>query len=93
MLSPSLDWKLASTRWASELNPFLSNLLNQVQLLEKVNLSAGNTSIPHKLGRMMKGWFLIDIQGPAQIYRNGPFSDKTLILNSSVAVTVNIGVF
>lgn len=93
MLSPKLDWEIANPIWASTLNPFLNNLLNQVQILKNVPLISGETVLNHKLGRVMNGWFLIDVQGPATIYRSAPFNKYSLSLTSSAAVTVSIGVF
>jgi hypothetical protein len=53
----------------------------------------GTTIINHGLGKMQQGWFIVDINGAATIYRSQPLNDKTLILNSSAAVIVSIGVF
>lgn len=53
----------------------------------------GVTTINHKLGQVQQGWFIIDINGAATVYRSQPFNDKTLVLTSNAAVTVNIGVF
>lgn len=81
------------TQWASELNPFLANPLNGVSILEGVSLINGVTVINHLLGQKQQGWFLLDINGAATIYRSAPFNSTTLTLTSSAAVTVNIGVF
>lgn len=81
------------TRWKSLLDPILENPLNSVFVLEDVNLVSGNNLINHKLGRRQQGWILLDINGAATIYRNAPFNDKTLTLNSSATVTVKLGVF
>lgn len=94
MLLPlKLTLDLMQTRWASILNPFLSNPLNDVQILENVALANGATKINHLLSRKQQGWFIVDQNATASIYRSQPFNDKTLTLTSSAAVTVNIGVF
>lgn len=81
------------TRWASIINPFLANPILSVQTLQAVSLINGVTTINHKLGQVQQGWFIIDINGAATVYRSQPFNDKTLVLTSNAAVTVNIGVF
>lgn len=92
-LSTNLTWDLAKTRWPSQLNPFLFNPLNQVAILENVSLQAGVNVLNHMLGQNMQGWFLVDVQGIATIYRSQPFNDQTLTLTVSAPVTVSIGVF
>ena len=81
------------TRWASVLNPVLANPLNDVLILPNQVLTSGINVINHRLGQMLQGWFLTDIQGAATIYRSAPLSSTTLTLTSSAAVTCNIGVF
>lgn len=92
-LSPHLDWKLANTKWSSELNPILANPLNNVSLLSNVSLLVGANVINHGLGHTQQGWFLVDQQGVASIARSAPFNSLTLTLTSDAAVTVSIGVF
>lgn len=85
---------LMQNKWASILNPFLSNPLNQMRILKDISLSIGSNSINHLLGRIQQGWIIIDIQGGASmIYRSAPFNDKILTLMSSAAVTISLGVF
>lgn len=93
MLSPNLEWVLANPKWASELNPVLANPMTNMAILKNVVLINGTTIIPHKLSRMQQGWVIVDVNGAATIYRNAPFNNTTLSLNSSAAVTVSIGVF
>jgi hypothetical protein len=92
-LSTKLPFDLMITKWAATLNPFLGNPLNDVSILQNVNLINGTTVINHLLGRTQQGWFLVDVQGPATIYRATPFNNLTLSLTSSAATTVSIGVF
>lgn len=93
MLSPKLPWELANPKWAAELNPIIANPATNMTLLPNVSLKNGTNIINHKLGRTQQGWVLYDIQGAATIYRNAPFNNTTLSLNSSADVTVSIGVF
>lgn len=83
------------TRWKSDLDPMLSNPLNEISILKNVSLMTGDNTINHLLGRVMQGWFLIDLQGIATIYRpsTSPFNKLTLTLTSSADVTCSIGVF
>ncbi len=81
------------TKWKTILDTLLGNSLNSVQILEGIELISGATVINHKLGRMQQGWFLLDVNAAATIYRSGAFNSKTLTLTSDAAVTVNIGVF
>lgn len=84
---------LLQTTWKSQLDPMLSNPLNKVTILKSVPLASGTNVINHLLGRAQQGWFIVDIQGAATIYRSAPFNNLTLTLHSSAAVTVSIGVF
>lgn len=93
MLSNKIDWALANPKWAAELNPFLSNPLNDVSILKNVVLMTGTNVINHLLGRVQQGWFVLDINGAVTIYRSAPFNNLTLSLSSSGNVTVSIGVF
>ena len=81
------------TRWKSILDPVLANPLNDVSILSDVSLKTGVNTINHLLGQKQQGWFLVDIQGVATIYRSAAFNDKTLVLTSSANVTVSIGVY
>lgn len=94
MLLPiKLSLDLMQTRWKAVLDPLLKNPISGSSILSSIQLNSGTTVINHKLGRQMQGWFIIDITGPATIYRAAPFNNKTLTLNSSASVTVSLGVF
>lgn len=75
------------------MDPIVSNGLNNVSVLEDIDLANGTTVVNHRLGRMMQGWFILDIDGAATIYRSAPMNTLTLTLTSDAAVTVKIGVF
>ncbi len=93
MLPVKLPWETAQTRWKSQLDPVLSNPMNQVSVLKDVMLVTGPNVINHLLGHKMNGWFLVDQQGPSTIYRTAPLNALTLTLDSSAPVVVSIGVF
>jgi hypothetical protein len=92
-LSTKLPLDQMQTRWASQLNPLLANALNGVTIIPNIALINGVTVINHSLGQTQQGWFLVDVQGPATIYRSQPFNSTTLTLTSSAAVVVSIGVY
>lgn len=89
----NLPLGLMQTRWKSLLDPWLGNPVSGIRILSNVVLNNGTTVINHGLGQVQQGWFLVDIQGAATIYRSAPFNDLTLTLVSSAKVTVSIGVF
>lgn len=65
-------------------------------MLTGVALINGSTTINHKLGRKLQGWLIIGLNGAASIYdnqANNSMKDKTLVLVSNAAVTVNLMVF
>jgi hypothetical protein len=90
---PNRNFMLMQTGWSSQLTPWLKNPMGQGVYLEGVNLINGVTQIDSKLGRMMQGWMITDINGAATIYRSQPLNSKTLTLTSNAAVTVNLYVF
>lgn len=92
-LSTNLPFAQLLTKWSSTLNPFLANPLNGVTILPNIKLNNGVTIINHLLQQTQQGWYLVDIQGAATVYRSAPFNSTTLTLTSSAAVTVSIGVY
>lgn len=87
------DLSKLQTKWKSILDPVIASPMVGVSVLPNISLANGTNVINHKLGQMQQGWFLVDIQGVATVYRNAPFNALTLSLHSSAAVTVSIGVF
>ncbi len=81
------------SQWKSQIDPILANPTNSVQILKNINLSIGANVINHRLGQMLQGWYLVDINGPAVIYRSAPASDLTLTLTSDAVVQISLGVF
>lgn len=92
-LPQKLPIDLMQTQWASQIDPVISNPLNLCSVLNNVVLKSGVTVVNHKLGRLMQGWFLVDKQGPGNIYRSSAFNSLTLTLTSDADVTVSLGVF
>lgn len=79
------------------LNSLLSLPLLGGSLLTDVALSLGANAINHGLNRALQGWFPVRFHGAwAQIYDNQDSNTsptKTLALNASAAVTVDLWVF
>ncbi len=88
-----IPFDLMLTKWSSILNPLIANPLNGVSILSDIPLAIGSNKIPHLLGRTQQGWFLVDVNGIATIYRSLPLNASFLYLTSSAVVTVSLGVF
>lgn len=86
-------FELLQTRWKSILDPVLNNPATNMTILKNVTLASGNNQIAHLLGKMQQGWTILDVTAATDIYRYKSFTDTYLYLNSSAAVTVNLGVF
>lgn len=84
---------LMQTKWKSQLDKVISNPFINGLLLEDVPLVIGDNIINHLLSRVQQGWVLTDQNAGITIYRNAPFNVRTLTLNSSGTVTVDIWVF
>jgi len=93
-LSTKLPWELANTKWASVLNriisiPFLSgNQIDGIKLTANVPLA-----INHLLQRMPQGWFLVDNNANAVIWRAAAFTNTTITLEASATTTISIWVY
>jgi len=86
---------MMETRWASQLNPILSNPMNSSYTLKDVQLSVGSNTINHLQGKPLNGYIITGMRGGfSQIYDEPSTMPKLhLILNSSAAVVVNILVY
>ena len=95
MLPQGLSLDQTQNTWATMLDPIIMNALVRGQQLNGVKLISGTTVINHKLGRKLQGWFIVDLNGAAQVYRTNATTmpDLTLTLVSNAAVTVSLWVF
>lgn len=78
------------------LNPVLKNPLLSGAILKQINLKMGSNSVNHGLGQTLSGWFIIRQRAGVNVYDgqdSNPNPDKTLILNSSSNVSVDLFVF
>lgn len=90
------DMHMMQTRWASILNPVLSNELLNGQVLSNVELISGVNVINHKLGRPLQGWLLVRQRAAGTVYDNqdsATFPTLNLVLVSSAPMSVDIYVF
>lgn len=92
-ISSKMKWELMNPILAQALNPIIASPINGLNILENQILITGANVINHGLGRMMLGWFIIDLQDAATIYRSQPLNSSTLTLTSNIDATVSIGVF
>lgn len=95
-LPQGLNLSQMANRWATELDPVITNPLVQGQLLTGIALANGTTVVNHRLGRKLIGWFIVGITGAATVYDNqaaNQHPDLTLSLTSDAAVTCNLWVF
>ncbi len=96
MLPQKLDLPQMQVKWATQIDPLISNPLTQGQLLQNVPLINGITVVNHKLGRKLIGWFIVGINAAATVYdsqASNQMQDLTLVLNSNAVTTVNLWVF
>lgn len=95
-LPQGLPLQQTQNTWATAIDPVLSNLLVQGQILTGISLINGTTVVNHKLGRKLVGWFIVGINAAATIYDNQATNQTpqlTLSLTSNAAATANIWVF
>jgi len=87
---------MLQTTWSSALNPLLANPLSSMVVLKDIVLAIGSNTINHLLNRTLQGWIVVRQNGVANLYDDqaaNPLQNKTLILISDAAVTVNLIVF
>lgn len=95
-LPQKLPLDLMQTKWASQINPILSNpIINGLQLTS-IKLINGSNSVNHLLGRNLQGYFITNKNDFADIYdtqSTNQTPDLTLNLFSSANVTVSLWVY
>ena len=84
-------FQLMQSRWASILNPIISNfeVSNQNPLINgkfvsSVTLNRGENTFSHFLGRKPVGWLATDINGASILFRSQQFNDQTISITSSM---------
>jgi hypothetical protein len=88
---------LLQTKWATLLNPLLSNPLSKGRVIRSVSLSTGDNTINHGLGRAPQGWLVIrQYNAYGGLYDkqdNNQYPELTLVLNASADTSVDLLVY
>ena len=84
---------LMEKQWMSQLNPLLAVSLTQGSLLPNITIKTGSNTFNHYLGRQMLGWFIVDQNGHASLYRSEPLNSQTLTLTSDENVIISLWIF
>jgi hypothetical protein len=93
-LSTKLPWELAQTKWASILNPIIRLPILAGNKISGIDLKATTPKpINHLLQRLPQGWFLVDKDSNANIWRTLPFTDTTITLESSADSNITLYIF
>lgn len=96
MLPQKLDLPQMQTKWATQLDPIISNPTVNNLILKNIRLSTGSNVINHKLGRVLQGWKPVRIRASATFYDTQDSNQTpqlTLVLVSSANVTIDLEVF
>lgn len=94
-LPQMLPYEQMLTKWASILNPILSNLLMSGTQLTNIPLIVGNNSVNHLLGRKYNGYIITGMHNNySQIFdATSQTPNLTIVLNSSAITTVDLYVY
>lgn len=93
-LSTKLPWNLAQTKWASLLNPIIESAILTYSQVNNVALTASKPlAINHLLGRMPLGWFIVDKDSNAVVWRTSPYTNTTITLESDVDTNISLYVY
>jgi hypothetical protein len=90
------SFTLMQTAWANKLNPVIDLPQSSGVIIKNVSLKTGDNTIDHRLNRDLQGWQLIRVRAAATIYDKqdaNQLKDRTLVLNSSAPVIVDLFVF
>lgn len=90
------DLTLLQNKWSSVLNPVIANPSISTSILKNVQLTTGSNTINHLLGRILVGWRLVRVRGPATLYDTqdaNPMKTLTLLITSDADVSVDLEVF
>ncbi len=95
VLTQDPDLKLYQTQLAKALTPITQNPINFGTALTEITLTSGSvTTVPTTLDRPLQGWFLTRVRSQATIWETvTQTTDKTLALNTSATVVVDLWVF
>lgn len=93
-LSPKLPWSLANPKWAAEINPVLALPILAGNQINSIVLVANKPqAINHLLQRMPQGWFVVDQNANAVIWRSTTWTTTMITLEASANVTIDLYVY
>lgn len=93
-LPKQLPWIQASNQWPAILNPVIANPLINGQQVDQVVLKSGvQNTIYHSLDQLPQGWFVVDANASANVFRTKPFNNKTLTLEANADVIVSVWIY
>lgn len=78
------------------IDPISTNPILDSNLLQNVVLLSGDNTINHKLGRNLIGWIPTRVRASATFFDkqdSNQIPSKTLVINASASVTVDLYVF
>jgi hypothetical protein len=77
------------------IRPLLGMQIAAGRLIENVEVLTGTPKvIDHRLNRAMRGWFIVDKDADANVWKTvSTIPERTLVLNSSANVTLSLWVF
>lgn len=88
------SWEISNQLWSQILSPVINNPITQGQLMSGIALVSGTPkTLNHSLGRMMKGWFVVDNTTNSNVWRTQALNTQTLTLQASASTTISIWVF
>ncbi len=93
ILPQGLTLDAMANRWATFIDPLLSNPMSKGIYLKNISLLNGVNTINHLLQRKQQGYIIIDQDAEASIYRSQPFNGLTLTLTSNAIVNISLFVF
>ncbi len=82
--------------WATIIEPFLNNPVNDSLLLKNVSVVAGSNVINHKLGRKLQGWIPTRLRMNVTLYDTQDSNQTpqlTLVLVASAPGVIDLAVF
>lgn len=87
----NLTLSATQTQWAAMLNPLLRLAILDGVATEGIVLVANTPqAISHHLSRTQIGWFVVDINAAAIVYRTQPFNSQSITLEATANCTINI---
>lgn len=95
-LPQKLNIDAMQNRWATMIDPIISNPTNSTSILKNVSLKAGTNVINHRLGAPLQGWVPCRVRANATIYDaqdSNQTPQLTLVLIASAPVVVDLEVW